>query len=94
MCNPCTVNAKTDTIPIDNVVKGESSKTLAIHYNPKQKWMYLSNQLPNELLMFRQSDSEGRNGVPHCSFELKLPEGETAERRESIEVRMIAYFKK
>ena len=55
--------------------------------------MYLSNQLPDELLMFRQSDSEGRNGVPHCAFELKLPDGELTDRRESIEVRMIAYFK-
>ena len=59
--------------------------------------------MPDEILLFQQSDSEERNGVPHCAFELPVKEvmgeggvmeKEKVRRRESIEVRIIAYFKK
>jgi hypothetical protein len=34
-----------------------------LHYNPGQKWYYLSNQQPSELLMFRQVDSLSKRGM-------------------------------
>jgi hypothetical protein len=83
-------------------VRGESSENLGLHHNPAFQWMYLSNMMPDEMFVFRQADSEGRVGVPHCAIELPVREfvgkdgrveKEVVRPRESIEVRMVAYFR-
>lgn len=38
-------------------------ENILIHYNPEQKWFYLSNQGPSELLVFRQHDYESKTGL-------------------------------
>lgn len=38
------------------------SENVLVHYNSKQKWYYLSNHEPEELLVFRQVDSTGKSG--------------------------------
>lgn len=38
---------------------------MLVHFNPKQRWYYLSNQLPSELLVFRQADSDSRQGIQY-----------------------------
>ena len=53
---------KRDLSPADVVSLEQAIENMVVHYNPKQQWYYLSNQLPNELLIFRQADSEGRQG--------------------------------
>ena len=34
-----------------------------VHYNPGQKWYYLENQMPAELLIFKNADSESKFGA-------------------------------
>jgi hypothetical protein len=34
-----------------------------VHYNPGQKWYYLENQMPSELLIFKNADSESKFGA-------------------------------
>jgi hypothetical protein len=37
------------------------SENIQVHYSEKQKWYYLENQMPNELLVFKSADSEDGN---------------------------------
>ena len=62
ICDPATVSQASDVIAIDNIVEGEQVENLGLHHSPKQRWMYLSDQMPNELLVFRQADSDGNTG--------------------------------
>jgi hypothetical protein len=39
------------------------SENVLAHYDPKQKWYYLSKHKPYELLIFRQIDSAGNTGM-------------------------------
>ena len=34
-----------------------------VHYNSDQRWYYLPNQSPLELLIFKNADSEAMSGV-------------------------------
>jgi len=62
LCDPASISPSKDLISIDNVIKGEHAENVGLHYNPNQEWMYLSDHVPTELLVFRQADSEGRTG--------------------------------
>jgi len=64
-----------------------------IHYNEKQRWLYLSNQMSSELLVFRQVDSvdKAKFGVPHTSF-ANPGAAKDCPGRESIEVRAMVCF--
>lgn len=40
------------------------SENQQVHFNEEQKWYYLQNQMPNELLVFKSADSkDGEDGV-------------------------------
>jgi hypothetical protein len=51
-----------DVTPADVVSLEQAIENMVVHYNPKQRWYYLSNQEPTELLIFRQADSDNRQG--------------------------------
>lgn len=53
-------------------------------------WWWVSEQTPDEVVLFRQFDSEGRQVVPHCSVQLPGPVPEEARR--SIETRFIVVY--
>jgi hypothetical protein len=57
---------KGDLIPADVVSLEQAIENMVVHYNPNQQWYYLSKQEPSELLIFRQADSEGRQGKWQC----------------------------
>jgi len=48
---------------MDNIVRQQYAENVGVHYNQQQKWMYLSNHMPDELLVFRQADSDGNTGM-------------------------------
>ncbi|KAF4964201.1 hypothetical protein FSARC_7835 [Fusarium sarcochroum] len=80
-------------IRTQNANEGRLAENYSIHYHPSQRWLYLSLQQPNELLIFRQYDSNGLPGVPHGSFDVSsLYPPEPENQRESIEVRAIVYL--
>ena len=41
----------------DVVFETKATENLQVHYDPAQKWYYLQDQEPSELLVFRQTDS-------------------------------------
>lgn len=61
-----------------------------------QEWYYLSQQRPQEALIFTQFDSEseqageGGTTVPHTAF--VVPGTQTLPARESIEIKMFAFL--
>lgn len=47
----------------DNIKDGELAENIILHYSEGQRWMYISEHMPNELLLMRQADSEGNTGM-------------------------------
>lgn len=54
------------------------------------EWWYMGEQEPDDVLLFLQHDSEGRQVVPHTSVDLPGPVPE--EARESVEVRLVVIY--
>jgi len=67
-----------------------------VHYNPEQKWYYLANQMPSELLIFKNADSESKFGASpgECGISRWLPvliaegRGSSCVIRQSLEERL------
>ena len=57
LCQLESVDDK-DLVPIDEVHVGDILESHQIYYNPEQKWCYLKDQLPSELLIFKAADSK------------------------------------
>ncbi|KAL9621735.1 MAG: hypothetical protein Q9160_003853 [Pyrenula sp. 1 TL-2023] len=95
MCDASSVDPEIDFVIHDNVVSQMNKliENVLVHYNSRQKWYFLSNQMPSELLLFRQHDSDGKPAVSHASFlNPTTPASDAMLERESIEMRVIAYF--
>jgi len=64
VCDASTVDFANDTMASDFVDSWGYSENVQVHYNEAQKWYYLENQMPNELLVFKSADSaDGEDGV-------------------------------
>ncbi|KAI1422107.1 hypothetical protein F5Y12DRAFT_764559 [Xylaria sp. FL1777] len=88
-----------DVIPVEHRYShGYTGQTAAIHYNPGQKWYYLSGMVGTERLLLECFDSDTLNEgstvdggrVAHTAFEHPHSRPD-AEGRESIEVRAIVF---
>ncbi|KAH7400429.1 methyltransferase [Cadophora sp. MPI-SDFR-AT-0126] len=60
LCDPTTVEADSDLRAADIVYSEYVVENYQVHFTPEQKWYYLDNQLPSEVIVFRQSDSDMR----------------------------------
>jgi hypothetical protein len=58
VCDASTVDFAKDTVASDFVDSWGYSENVQVHYNKGQRWYYISNQMPNELLVFKSADSE------------------------------------
>lgn len=56
-CDAKTVDSANDLVTSDVVYDDHSEENYQVHYNPKQRWLYLSDQQPSEMLVFRCADS-------------------------------------
>ncbi|QDS73012.1 hypothetical protein FKW77_009098 [Venturia effusa] len=96
VCDAATVDFIQDTMASDFVDSWGYSENIQVHYNEAQRWYYLENQMPNELLVFKSADSEdGKLGVrpaaPHGSFD--NPDKTAADLpRQSVELRLLVTF--
>jgi len=92
LCDTTTVEEQ-DYIDADAVARLGFTENRQVYYNPKHVWYYLSKQLPSELLVFRQADTEPKfgTGVAHCGFDNPLRDPKEAPR-ESIEARAFIYY--
>jgi hypothetical protein len=55
----------------DTVFANISRENMMVHYSKKHQWVYISEQMPDELLLFRQVDSNGSNRKK-CSGSLEF----------------------
>ena len=61
LCDLSSVLAD-DTLEADNVFTNRVVESMQVHYAETQKWYYLQDQEPSELLIFQQADSaKGKN---------------------------------
>lgn len=44
----------------DVVDRGGFTENYQVYFNPDHKWYYLNKQLPSEVVVFRQTDSDQR----------------------------------
>lgn len=62
LCDPRTVNPDADLKPCDIYDPDQVSEEYCLHHAPEQKWYYLKDQMPNEVWVMLQSDSDGSIG--------------------------------
>ncbi|KAF2185529.1 methyltransferase [Zopfia rhizophila CBS 207.26] len=92
VCDASTVDFEADTMAADLVTEHEITETVEVQYSAKQKWYYLAQQQPDELLLFKNVDSRCEEGMPpgtpHAAFKLQTePENVPLVLRESVELR-------
>lgn len=62
-CDAASVDFDNDTMAGDVVERTKAFENTQVHFNPQQKWYYLKDQLPSELLIFKNADSESTSGA-------------------------------
>ena len=62
ICDATTVQPERDFAATDFIFDKQQRENIMVHFNKDQRWVYLSDQMPSELLLFRQADSLGRPG--------------------------------
>jgi hypothetical protein len=93
VCDARTVNIDEDCMATDVVTRTGFTENYQIYPSSDYKWYYLNNQLADEVILFRQTDTDEATakGVPHAGF--RNPKVLPNERpRESIEARVFAYY--
>ncbi|KAL1966998.1 hypothetical protein VTN77DRAFT_3522 [Rasamsonia byssochlamydoides] len=63
VCDASTIDFVADSMPGDVVDRTEVFENMQVHYNPEQKWYWLPDQLPSELLIFKNADSRSSDGT-------------------------------
>lgn len=63
ICDPNSLDLSRDIDYHDHVYENVVRENILLHHNNNQKWLYLSGQMPFEMLIFRQVDSEGNTGM-------------------------------
>lgn len=62
LCDASSVDFLSDTMASDIVDPWGYTENMQVHYNNGQRWYYLKDQMPNELLVFKCADSEEGKG--------------------------------
>ncbi|KAK4497674.1 hypothetical protein PRZ48_010327 [Zasmidium cellare] len=92
LCDASTLSSS-DAHATDMVYPDYFTENQSIRFNPSQRWYFLSDHSPDEIIIFKQSDSDpdAVHGVPHCSFENPAT-SVTELPRESIEARALVVY--
>ena len=97
VCDARTVAAD-DLVPADARFDRDgtvrwSFEALLLRHNPAHRWVFFSNMLRDDVLVFKRHDTDARepHHVPHSAFtDARVPAG--TPPRASIEMRTIAYW--
>ncbi|KKK14831.1 hypothetical protein AOCH_003531 [Aspergillus ochraceoroseus] len=90
LCDAQTVD-ESDMIAFDEVYADDVLESYQVHYNPNQRWYYLSGQSTDEVLVFKSADSKVHGTVLHGAFRHPMyPHDEAG--RESIELRALVIY--
>lgn len=60
LCDAQTVDMDRDFVATDVVARDGFTENYQVYFNPEHKWYYLNKQLPSEVIIFRQTDTEKR----------------------------------
>ena len=64
LCDADSVSPGNDFVANDTVFSADVVReNVMVHFNATHRWHYLSDQMPSELLLFRQVDSELNPGM-------------------------------
>ena len=56
-CDASTIQKDMDLEPADLLYPNLATENFQVYHRAEQKWYYLSNQTPGELIVFKQADS-------------------------------------
>jgi hypothetical protein len=59
VCDYTSIDKENDIILLDAIRRDRVDEICGLHYNESHRWHYLKNQGVNDLLVFRNADSEG-----------------------------------
>lgn len=62
LCDASTVDFERDIKPGDVVDRDAFFENLQVHHNERQRWYWLRDQMPSELLVFKNADSQSYDG--------------------------------
>ncbi|KAJ5464117.1 CmcJ-like methyltransferase [Penicillium sp. IBT 31633x] len=90
VCDYNTIDKENDILLTDSIRRSMVSEVSLLHYNKNHKWYYLKDHGVDDLLVFRNTDSEGK--LPRA-FHAAIPNpNSTGPFRESVEVRLVAFY--
>jgi hypothetical protein len=64
MCDPKSLEPALDLEPCDLVYPDYVVENRQVYFSERQRWMYLSDQMPNEAWVFMQADTDAKAGNP------------------------------
>jgi hypothetical protein len=82
-----------DLIAIDRIFPDRRGETYGLAYSPSHRWLYVPDVQPDEAILIKCWDSEEKVArfTPHSAFQDPTTPTD-ASRRQSIEIRTMAFF--
>jgi len=91
-----TLNPLTDLQPTDLIYPNRTGETYSVRYGPHQKWYYIKDQQPDDVILLKCYESEPAPGrallTPHTAFHVAGELGKDVVPRQSIEVRALVFY--
>ncbi|KAG6374485.1 hypothetical protein JVT61DRAFT_4528 [Boletus reticuloceps] len=87
-----SIDVDADLVPLRLMFPKRQGWMYNVKYNPGHKWYYLSDQTPDEVVLFKSFDSDASKArlVPHSAFPDKTSPAD-APHRQSIGVRALVF---
>ncbi|CAK7229737.1 hypothetical protein SCUCBS95973_007329 [Sporothrix curviconia] len=93
ICDATTLDRARDLLPSDVVYPQYVAENYMVHYSPRQKWYWLPDHQPDEILVFKAFDSGDAGSWPCAHGAFPLPgQQEEAPSRQSIDVRLLVTY--
>ena len=64
MCDPRSLEPATELEPCDLVYPDYVVENRQVYFSSRQRWVYLSDQMPTEAWVFLQADTDAKGGNP------------------------------
>ena len=61
--DPTSIDYSNDAVPLDTITPVSAAETVYLKSNPNHRWYWLSNQTPNEAIVFTQYDTHPPKGM-------------------------------
>ncbi|KAL6409840.1 hypothetical protein AUP68_06238 [Ilyonectria robusta] len=90
LCDYTTINTEEDIRLNDAIRRDLVGEGSLLHYNEAHRWYYLKDQGVNDLIVFRNSDSQGKRA--RCFHAAVFNPDAKGPPRQSVEVRVAAFY--